>query len=98
MASIDRTAYPSFKSSLTANELQTLYRPSDEEQQFVAKYARGEAGQLTLMTMLKCHQNLGYTPSLTDVPSQIRTYLSQQLHLPADTALDLLPDSPTVMQ
>jgi hypothetical protein len=89
MASIDRTAYPRFKSSLTANELQRLYRPSDEEQQFVAKYARGDTGQLTLLTLLKCHQNLGYTPSLTDVPSQIRTYLSQQLHLPADTALEV---------
>jgi hypothetical protein len=89
MASIDRTAYPRFQSSLTANELQALYRPSDEELRFVAEHARGDAGQLTLLALLKCHQHLGYTPSLTDVPSQIRTYLSQQLHLPADTALDV---------
>src|SRR4029450_13788239 len=32
MASIDRTAYPRFRSSLTAHELQGLYRPSHEEQ------------------------------------------------------------------
>ena len=89
MASIDRTAYPRFRSSLTADELQTLYRPSHEEQLFVATYARGDAGQLTLLTLLKCHQHLGYTPSLSDVPSHIRTYLSQQLHLPVDTALDI---------
>jgi hypothetical protein len=89
MASIDRTAYPRFQSSLIANELQALYRPSDEELRFVAEHARGDAGQLTLLALLKCHQHLGYTPSLTDVPSQIRTYLSQQLHLPADTALDV---------
>lgn len=88
MAAIDRTAYPRFHSSLTANELQVLYRPSDEEQQFVTTYARGDTGQLTLLTLLKCHQNLGYTPPLTDVPKQIRTYLSQQLRLPADTALE----------
>ncbi len=89
MASIDRTAYPRFKSSLTANELEALYRPTDEDQLFVSKHARGDTQQLTLLTLLKCHQNLGYTPSLTDIPSQIRTYLSQQLHLPADTALDV---------
>ena len=52
MASIDRTAYPRFRLSLTADELQTLYYPSDEEQLFVSKYARGDAGQLTLLTLL----------------------------------------------
>ena len=88
MASIDRTAYPRFRSSLTAHELQTLYRPSEEEQRFVAQYARGDTGHLTLLTLLKCQQNLGYTPALTDVPRQICTYLSQQLHLGTGTALD----------
>ena len=73
MAAIDRTAYPRFPSTLTARELQTLYRPSDEEQRFVAQHARGAPGQLTLLTLLKCHQNLGYTPALTDVPPQICT-------------------------
>ncbi len=82
MASIDRTAYPRFKSALTATELQALYRPTDEELRLVSKHARGDTGQLTLLTLLKCHQHLGYTPALPHVPSQIRTYLSQQLHLP----------------
>jgi Domain of unknown function (DUF4158) len=89
MASIDRTAYPRFRSSLTAHELQALYRPSNEAQLFVTQQARGPAQQLTLLTLLKCHQHLGSTPALTDVPSQIRIYLSQQLHLPANTALDV---------
>jgi hypothetical protein len=31
MASIERTAYPRFKPSLTTNELQALYCPTDEE-------------------------------------------------------------------
>jgi len=89
MASIDRTAYPRFRASLTAHELQALYRPSNEEQLFVTQHAHGPAQQLTLLTLLKRHQNLGYTPALTDVPSQIRIYLSQQLHLPANTALNV---------
>jgi hypothetical protein len=53
MASIDRTAYPRFTSSLRALELQALYRPTDEEQCFVTQYARGDTGQLTLLTLLR---------------------------------------------
>jgi hypothetical protein len=81
MASIARTAYPRFKPSLTANELQTLYEPTEEERNFVPTHARGEAQQLTLLTLLKCQQHLGYLPALADVPDDIRMYLCQQLHL-----------------
>jgi TnpA family transposase len=81
MASIERTAYPRFKPSLTANELHTLYDPTEEERDFVSTHARGEAQQLTLLTLLKCQQHLGYLPALADVPDDIRTYLCQQFHL-----------------
>jgi Domain of unknown function (DUF4158) len=74
MASIERTAYPRFKPSLTANELQTLYCPTDDERAVIATHARGDTQQLTLLTLLKCHQHLGYLPALADVPEQIRTY------------------------
>jgi hypothetical protein len=52
MASIERTAYPRFKPSLTAHELQTLYGPTDDERAFIATHARGDAQQLTLLTLL----------------------------------------------
>jgi hypothetical protein len=81
MASIERTAYPRFKSTLTATELHSLYCPTDEERDFVAAHARGATQQLTLLTLLKCHQHLGYLPALAEVPDQIRIYLCQQLHL-----------------
>jgi Domain of unknown function (DUF4158) len=81
MASTERTAYPHFKPSLTANELETLYNPTEEERDFVSTHARGEAQQLTLLTLLRCQQHLGYLPALADVPDDIRTYLCQQLHL-----------------
>ena len=42
MASIERTAYPRFKPSLTADELQTLYCPTDDERTFIAAHARGK--------------------------------------------------------
>jgi TnpA family transposase len=81
MASIERTAYPRFKPSLTASELHALYCPTDDERAFIATHARGEAQQLTLLTLLKCQQHLGYLPPLAEVPEYIRTYLCQQLHL-----------------
>ena len=81
MASIERTAYPRFKPSLTATELHALYCPTDDERAFIATHARGEAQQLTLLTLLKCQQHLGYLPALAEVPEYIRTCLCQQLHL-----------------
>ena len=85
MAAIERSAYPRFPPALTASELQMLYAPTEEERAFVAAHARGPAPLLTLMTLLKCHQHLGYLPALADVPTQIRTYLCQQLQLPSAT-------------
>jgi hypothetical protein len=81
MASIERTAYPRFKPSLAATELHTLYCPTDDERALITTHARGDAQQLTLLTLLKCQQHLGYFPALAEVPEQIRVYLCQQLHL-----------------
>lgn len=81
MASIERTAYPRFKPSLTANELQTLYGPTDDERALIATHARGDAQHLTVLILLKCQQHLRYLPALADVPEHMRVYLCQQLHL-----------------
>jgi TnpA family transposase len=86
MASIERSAYPRFKSALTAPELEELYAPTDEDFDFVDGRADDPAQQLTLLARLKCHQHLGYMPMLEEIPDSIRLYLCQQLHLPADTA------------
>jgi hypothetical protein len=40
MASIERTAYPRFNPSLTANELHALYCPSDDEREFISGIAQ----------------------------------------------------------
>src|SRR5688572_26739503 len=86
MASIERTAYPRFKSALTAHELEALYCPTEEDFDFVYGRADDSAQQLTLLTRLKCHQHLGYLPTLEEIPDSIRIYLCQQLRLPAGTA------------
>jgi hypothetical protein len=91
MASIERTAYPRFKSALSAHELDELYGPTDEDFAFVYRRADEPAQQLTLLARLKCHQHLGYMPTLEEIPSSIRLYLCQHLHLPAHT--DWAPDT-----
>ena len=85
MASIERTAYPRFKATLSAQELQTLYAPTEEERDFVATHARNTIQQLTLLTLLKSHQFLGYLPAFDTIPLSIRQYLCQPLHLPPET-------------
>jgi hypothetical protein len=37
------------------------------------------------LTLLKCHQSLGYLPAFDAIPLHIRQYLRQQLHLPPET-------------
>src|SRR5262245_1670974 len=85
MASIDRTAYPRFKATLSAQEFQTLYAPTEEEREFVATHTQNAAQQLTLLTLLKCQQSLGYLPAFDTIPLSIRQYLCQQLNLPLET-------------
>jgi hypothetical protein len=58
MASIERTAYPRFTASLSMQELQTLYAPTDEERDFVTTHAQTGMQQLTLLTLLKGIVNL----------------------------------------
>lgn len=91
MASIERTAYPRFKSALTAHELDELYGPTEEDLAFVYRRADEPAQQLTLLARLKCHQHLGYMPTLAEIPGSIRLYLCQHLQLPAHT--DWAPDT-----
>lgn len=43
MASIERTAYPRFKPSLSTHEFHALYCPTDEERDFILTHAREDA-------------------------------------------------------
>ena len=86
MASIERTAYPRFKSSLSLQELHNLYDPTIEELDFTLTHARGADQQLALLILLKSHQYLGYLPTFDEIPLQIRNYVGEQLSLPPETS------------
>jgi len=87
MASIERTVYPCFKEKLSDSELEVLYQPNESELDFVRHHARGDRQQLTLLALLKCHQHLGYLPSLKEIPKQVVVYLRHQLKVPQETPI-----------
>jgi TnpA family transposase len=86
MAAIERTAYPRFTSVLTAQELEELYCPTEEDLAFVSQRADEPAQRLTLLARLKCQQHLGSVPTSDAIPDAVRLYLCQQLRVPANTA------------
>lgn len=57
MTAIDRTAYPRPGERLTGEELDARYRVSDADHAFIRANARGDAGRLTLATLLKARQD-----------------------------------------
>ena len=81
MASIERTAYPRFKRSLTPQLLHALYTPADDELTFAQKTARSLTSQLSLLVLLKSFQQLGYFPKISDVPVAIVNHLRNCLSL-----------------
>jgi TnpA family transposase len=87
MTSIRRTAYPRFQSHLTPQELEEIYQPTEDQLHFVHLNAKGDAQRLTLLLLLKCHQHLGYLPSLELIPETIRHYLCTQVEVPVATSL-----------
>ena len=79
MASIERTAYPRIKQTLSKSEIQDFYTPTLEEKFFVRENARNEEPQLHLLVKLKCFQRLGYFPNLENVPDSVIKHLRSAL-------------------
>jgi len=79
MISIIKTTYPRFKKNYTEEELAKIFEPNKKELQFCRINTRGHQQRLTLLTLLKAHQYLGYLPSTSTVPKSLRCYLSTQL-------------------
>jgi len=85
MASVERTAYPRFKRSPLAKELDALYTPTDEELNFALKFARKPQFRFGLLVLLKSFQRLGYFPAIGDVPSSVIQHIQTASDLGAVT-------------
>ncbi|MCY1741043.1 DUF4158 domain-containing protein, partial [Ensifer sp. SL37] len=87
MTAIDRTAYPRPGDPLTAEELDARYHLNEADLFFIRDKAPGDIGRLTLATLLKGRQDLGYFPAPSDVHIDTVAHLGAQLDLAAASPL-----------
>lgn len=87
MISIIKTVYPRFKKMYSEEDLEKIFQPSEEEMELVLKKVRGKSQKLTFLTLLKCHQHLGYLPAIKSIPKSVALYLSSQIGYAVDTPL-----------
>jgi hypothetical protein len=81
LASIERTAYPRLKRTLTVKERKEVYTPTQSEIKFARTVTRGEVPLLSLLLLLKTFQRLGYFPRLADIPTAIVNHVATQMGL-----------------
>jgi hypothetical protein len=85
MPYIEKTIYPRFSDEfLSPLNIKEYFLPTDEEIHFVHRHARTEQGILNLLILLKTHQFLGQTISLSKIPMPIQKYLQGYLNLSKD--------------
>jgi TnpA family transposase len=71
MASVERTAYPRFKRTITSRELHESFTPGLSEVAWARGKARSPEHLLALVVLLKSFQKLGYFPDLGEVPELV---------------------------
>ncbi|HCA97616.1 MAG TPA: hypothetical protein DEP38_24315 [Cyanobacteria bacterium UBA9226] len=86
ITSIDRTAYPQFKTLPSAKELAELYTPTQDEIRFGRSQVRTSTGMLALMVMLKSFQRLGYFVDPESVPTAIIAHVRKCLNFSGKVA------------
>ncbi len=92
MTSIDRTAYPRFKRTMSAREIADVFTPSAEEIEWARDKTTTEPNMLALMTSLKSFQYLGYFPGLDEVPEHVLAHVRSALGLSGDVRADVDAD------
>ncbi|WP_205446939.1 DUF4158 domain-containing protein [Candidatus Frankia alpina] len=88
MASIERTAYPRFKRTISSRELHDTFTVTSAEVGWAVERTATEQHRLALLVLLKCYQRLGYFPSLATVPADVVGYVRGQLELGESVAAE----------
>jgi len=92
VASIDRTAYPRFKRSISVRELREAYSLSLDELEWARQMTDSDEALLSLTMCLKCCQRLGYFARFDEVPASIAGHLRQELGLHESVNPATVPD------
>ncbi len=93
MTTIDRTAYPRFRATLTPMELHDHCTPTVTELALVETNTRDDAAKLTFLVLYKCFQCLGYLPRDQEIPPEVIAHLRWYLHLDENVACQVPPRS-----
>ncbi|MFD6938188.1 DUF4158 domain-containing protein [Streptomyces goshikiensis] len=91
MASVERTAYPRFKRTITSRELHEAFTPGPVEVAWARGKARSPEHLLALVALLKSYQKLGYFPDLAEVPRLVVEHVRGLLDL--DEGVEPVHDS-----
>jgi TnpA family transposase len=84
VASIDRTAYPRFKRTMSARELDEAFTPTLDEVSWALARTSSEQHRLALLVLLKCYQRLGYFPNLLSMPAEVVAHVRAQVGIDDD--------------
>ena len=76
MPTMHDTAYPRLKTTVTANELATVYTPSDDELALADRLTKGDLAKLGFLVTLKTFQRLGYFVYLSHIPGSIIAHVA----------------------
>ena len=76
MTSIEQTAYPRLKRTLTLKELDQIYTPTPAELFLAHRTAKGPVATLGFLIHLKVFQRLGYAVATSEIPASIINYIA----------------------
>ncbi len=88
MASIERTAYPRFRRTISSRELEEAFTPTADEVEWAAERTTTDQHRLALLVLLKCYQQLGYFPSLAAVPATVVAQVRARVGLAESVAAE----------
>src|SRR5690349_20054561 len=81
MTTMERTAYPRFRTTLTPTELHDRFTPTEAEVALAEAHTRDEAARLTFLALYQCFRVLGYMPRDQEIPPELVAHLRWYLHL-----------------
>ena len=85
MTSIERTAYPRFRTLITAAELHNHFTVRRGEAAWAAEKTDSDAHLLALVLSLKCLAKMARFPRLEEIPAQVVDFVRRDLELPGGT-------------
>jgi len=77
LSTLQETAYPRLKSSVSVRDLTTLYTPTPQEVALAERATRGDVALLGFLVLLKTFQRLGYFVLVSQIPTAIVDPIAQ---------------------